>query len=56
MIGYAARTFILTTVFVSSAVAPAARANQVTPFDGRWSGRGIPESGVFTQSLRIEGH
>jgi hypothetical protein len=55
MIGYAARTFILTTAFVSSAVAAAAGANQGTPFDGRWSGRGIPDSGVCTQSLRIEG-
>ncbi len=55
MSGYAARTFILTTAFVGSALAAAASTNEGTSFDGRWSGRAIPESGACTQSMGIEG-
>jgi len=55
MTGHAARTFILTAGLVSTALAAAASTNEETSFDGRWSGRAIPESGACTQSMGIEG-
>ncbi len=51
---YTTRTVILATALVGSAVTSAPGANAGTPFDGRWSARGNPATGVCIQPVRIE--